>query len=128
MLIGVFVAGVRHVVCGGDALLWIITLGTFLVGLGWSGVNISAPGAVRGHHRSVGTRPRHRRERHLHRHSGHRHAAGGRVVVEQLGLHMLGFFGMALMGPALIFLLRLRERYPGSYEGPNQKEPSTAPG
>jgi predicted MFS family arabinose efflux permease len=46
----------------------------------------------------------------------------GGVVVEYLGLLALGIFGMALMVPALLFLLKLREPSPGVYEDPSAVE------
>ena len=128
MLIGVFVAACGTWFVVATPYYWIITLGTFLVGLGWSGVNISATALY------ADTTAPSARGRVIGANDTFTATAAiamplvGGVVVEQLGLHMLGFFGMALMAPALFFLLRLRERYPGSYEGPNQKEPSTAPG
>lgn len=128
MLLGVFVAAAGSWFVVATPYYWIITLGTFLVGLGWSCVNISAtalyadttPPAARG--RVIGANDTFTASA----------AIGmplvGGVVIETLGLHMLGFFGMALMAPALFFLLRLRERYPGTYEGPGRKEPSPVEG
>ena len=121
MLLGVFVAAAGTWFIVATPYYWIITMGTFLVGLGWSGVNISAtalyadttPPAARG--RVIGANDTFTASA----------AIGmpivGGVVIETMGLPMLGFFGMALMVPALFFLLRLRERYPGSYEGPRRK-------
>ena len=121
MLIGVFVAAAGTWFIVATPYYWIITMGTFLVGLGWSGVNISATAlyadttapAARG--RVIGANDTFTATA----------AIGmplvGGVVIETMGLHFLGFFGMALMVPALYFLLRLRERYPGSYEGPGDR-------
>ncbi len=128
MLLGVFVAAAGTWFIVATPYYWIITLGTFLVGLGWSGVNISAtalyadttPPAARG--RVIGANDTFTASA----------AIGmpivGGVVIETMGLPMLGFFGMALMVPALFFLLRLRERYPGSYEGPGRKPPAPVGG
>ncbi len=128
MLIGVFVAAAGTWFVVATPYYWIITLGTFLVGLGWSGVNISATAlyadttapAARG--RVIGANDTFTATA----------AIGmplvGGVVIETMGLHFLGFFGMALMVPALYFLLRLRERYPGTYEGPGDRARAAAEG
>ncbi|MCY4624457.1 MAG: MFS transporter [Chloroflexi bacterium] len=128
MLIGVFVAAAGTWFIVATPYYWIITMGTFLVGLGWSGVNISATAlyadttapAARG--RVIGANDTFTATA----------AIGmplvGGVVIETMGLHFLGFFGMALMVPALYFLLRLRERYPGTYEGPGDRARAAAEG
>ena len=45
----------------------------------------------------------------------------GGVRDRDMGCTSLGLFGMALMVPGPYFLLRLRERYPGTFEGPGEK-------
>ena len=121
MLLGIFIAagGTWFVVA--TPYYWIITLGTFLVGVGWSCVNISATALY------ADTTAPSARGRVIGANDTFTATAAigmplvGGVVVEQLGLRVLGFFGMALMAPALFFLLRLRERYPGTYEGPGER-------
>ena len=121
MLLGIFIAagGTWFVVA--TPFYWIITLGTFLVGVGWSCVNISATALY------ADTTAPSARGRVIGANDTFTATAAigmplvGGVVVEQLGLRVLGFFGMALMAPALFFLLRLRERYPGTYEGPGER-------
>ncbi len=121
MLVGVFVAAAGTWFIVATPYYWIITTGTFLVGLGWSGVNISATALY------ADTTPPSARGRVIGANDTFTASAAigmpivGGVVIETMGLPMLGFFGMALMVPALFFLLRLRERYPGSYESPSRK-------
>jgi len=94
----------------------IITTGTFLVGLGWSCVNIAATALY------ADTTSPDERGRVIGANDTFTAAAAismplvGGVVIEYLGLLALGIFGMALMVPALLFLLKLREPSPGMYE------------
>lgn len=126
MLMGVLVAVSGTWLVVATPYYWIITLGTFLVGLGWSGVNISATALY------ADTTPPTARGRVIGANDTFTASAAigmplvGGVVIETLGLSMLGFFGMALMAPALFFLLRLRERAPGTFEGPGVKQPASA--
>jgi MFS family permease len=100
----------------------IITTGTFLVGLGWSCVNIAATALY------ADTTSPDERGRVIGANDTFTAAAAismplvGGVVVEYLGLSALGMFGMALMVPALLFLLKLREPSPGVYEDPSAVE------
>jgi MFS family permease len=100
----------------------IITTGTFLVGLGWSCVNIAATALY------ADTTSPDERGRVIGANDTFTAAAAismplvGGVVVEYLGLLALGIFGMALMVPALLFLLKLREPSPGVYEDPSAVE------
>ena len=128
MLLGVLVAAVGTWLIVATPHYWVITFGTFLVGLGWSGGNISATAlyadttapAARG--RVIGANDTFTASASIGM------PIVGGVVIEMLGLRALGFFGMALMVPALYYLLRLRERYPGSYEGPRRRAPSPTEG
>ena len=100
----------------------IITTGTFLVGLGWSCVNIAATALY------ADTTSPDERGRVIGANDTFTAAAAismplvGGVVVEYLGLSALGIFGMALMVPALLLLLKLREPSPGVYEDPSAVE------
>ncbi|MDE2900388.1 MAG: MFS transporter [Chloroflexota bacterium] len=124
MLLGVLVAAMGTWLIVATPHYWIITFGTFLVGLGWSGGNISATALY------ADTTPPAARGRVIGANDTFTASASigmpivGGVVIQTLGLQALGFFGMALMVPALFYLLRLRERYPGSYEGPGRKQPA----
>ena len=126
MFWGVFIAAAGTWFIVATPYYWIVTLGTFLVGLGWSCVNISATALY------ADTTSPAARGRVIGANDTFTAAAAigmplvGGVVVEYLGLRMLGFFGMALMLPAIYFLLRLRERRPGTYEGPSEREPKPA--
>ena len=103
----------------------IITTGTFLVGLGWSCVNIAATALY------ADTTSPSERGRVIGANDTFTAAAAismplvGGVIVEYMGMPVLGIFGMALMVPALLFLLKLREPSPGVYEDPSEVE--TAP-
>jgi len=125
MLLGLVLAsaGSWLVVATPDYVL--ITTGTFLVGLGWSCVNIAATALY------ADTTSPDERGRVIGANDTFTAAAAismplvGGVVVEYLGMPVLGFLGMALMFPPLLFLLRLREPSPGVYEDPREAE--TAP-
>ena len=124
MLLGLVLASAGSWFVVATSVYAVITMGTFLVGLGWSCVNIAATALY-----ADTTHP----------------AERGRVIgandtftaaaaismplvggVEYLGLRVLGIFGMALMVPALLFLLRLREPSPGVYEDPSETQPASA--
>jgi MFS family permease len=104
----------------------IITTGTFLVGLGWSCVNIAATALY------ADTTSPAERGRVIGANDTFTAAAAismplvGGVVVEYLGFQVLGIFGMAIMIPALLFLLKLRETSPGVYEDPVEAEIASA--
>ena len=104
----------------------VITAGTFLVGIGWSCVNIAATALY------ADTTSPAERGRVIGANDTFTAAAAismpllGGVVVEYLGLPMLGVFGMALMVPAFFFLLRLRESSPGVYEDRSKAETEPA--
>ncbi|MBI4234311.1 MAG: MFS transporter [Chloroflexi bacterium] len=116
----VLLAGI--VTAGGAALLvpatsdyWVVTAGIFLVGLGWSCVNVAATALIadtsgpaeRG--RAIGTNDV----------FGGASAVVlplvGGIMAERLGLFSLGILGMALMVVPFILLIRLRESSPGNY-------------
>ncbi len=94
---------------------WIITLGLFLVGIGWSAANVSSTAILadtttpeeRG--RAIGTNDM----------FAGAFAIGtpllGGVIVEQLGLMAVGFIGAGLGLVPLLVFSRLRERSPGRY-------------
>lgn len=114
-LLGLAIGGTGSLLVGlGDAY-WVITAGTFLVGLGWSAAFLSAntmladvtPTDLRG--RATGT---------LEQWSS---AAGmvlpilGGLIVEYSSLHTLGFVGVAIMLLPVAALLGVREGGPGTY-------------
>lgn len=115
MLLGLAAALVGGLQVAFLADYWQVTLGTFLVGMGWSGVTVGAtaliadttPPALRG--RAVGT-------------NDALSAAGsavlpllGGAVVAALGLPALAVVSGTLMIAPTILLLRLHEPSPGKY-------------
>ena len=116
-LAGLAVGGFGALLVGLGDTYWVITAGTFLVGLGWSAAFLSAntmltdvtPTDLRG--RAVGT---------LEQWSA---TAGmtlpilGGFIVEYFSLHTLGFVGVAIMLIPIAMLLAIREDVPGNYEG-----------
>jgi MFS family permease len=97
---------------------WIVTLGTFLVGLGWSGANVSATALISD---KVDTKHRGRAIGVLDS-----FAAGAALtsavitgpVIEWLGLGAAGVMAAIFAGLPLVMLLRDRS---------NRKGPETAP-
>ena len=104
----------------------VITAGTFLVGLGWSCVNIAATALY-----ADTTNPA-ERGRVVGANDTFTAAAAvsmpliGGAIVEYLGFRVLGIFGMALMVPPVILLFRLREVYPGVYRYGSEVETDAA--
>ena len=104
----------------------VITTGTFLVGLGWSCVNIAATALY------ADTTSPDERGRVIGANDTFTAAAAismplvGGVIVEYMGMSVLGIFGMVLMVPALMFLLKLREPSPGVYEDPSEVKTASA--
>lgn len=115
MLAGVFIAGSGSVMIVITPLYGIITLGTFLVGLGWSCITVAAvaliadttEAGVRG--RAIGTN------------DTVTAAAAiilpliGGPIAEAFGLLWLGVFGASVMLVPLAYLFRLHEPSPGRY-------------
>ncbi len=126
MLLGLVLASAGSWFVVATSTYAVITTGTFLVGLGWSCVNIAATALY------ADTTSPSERGRVIGANDTFTAAAAismplvGGVVVEYLGMSVLGIFGMALMVPALVFLLRLRETSPGVYEDPVEAEIASA--
>ena len=116
MLLGLALASAGSWFTVATPVYIVITTGTFLVGLGWSCVNIAATALY-----ADTTHPG-ERGRVIGANDTFTAAAAismpivGGVVVEYLGYRVLGFFGMAIMVPALLFLLKLHEASPGVFE------------
>ena len=116
MLLGLGLASAGSWLVVATSAYVVITTGTFFVGLGWSCVNIAATALY------ADTTSPAERGRVIGANDTFTAAAAiamplvGGVVVEYLGLRMLGFFGMGLMAPPLFLLLRLRESHPGVYQ------------
>ena len=122
MLLGLVLASAGSWLVVATAVYPVITAGTFFVGLGWSCVNIAATALY------ADTTSPSERGRVIGANDTFTAAAAiamplvGGVIVENLGLRMLGFFGMGLMVPPLILLLRLRESLPGVYRDRSKAE------
>lgn len=116
MIAGVFIAAAGSIMIVITPSYWIITLGTFLVGLGWSCVTVAAVAliadttevGVRG--RAIGTN------------DTFTAAAAivlplvGGPIAEYFGLLWLGAFGASVMFVPLAYLFRLHEPSPGRYQ------------
>ena len=126
MLLGLVLASAGSWLVVATPSYTIITTGTFLVGLGWSCVNIAATALY------ADTTSPSERGQVIGANDTFTAAAAismplvGGVIVEYMGMPVLGIFGMALMAPALLFLLKLREPSPGVYENPSEAEIASA--
>ena len=125
MLLGLVLASAGSWLVVATPAYSVITAGTFFVGLGWSCVNIAATALY-----ADTTNPA-ERGRVIGANDTFTAAAAismplvGGVVVEYLGLPMLGIIGMSLMVPPLVLLLKLREPIPGVFEdGVSDEAPS----
>lgn len=115
-LAGLMVGGVGALLVGLGDTYWVITAGTFLVGLGWSGTFLSANTML-----ADVTAPEHRGKAmgQLEQFSS---GAGmvlpimGGFIVQYFSLHLLGFVGVAIMLIPVLGLLRIRETTAGEYE------------
>ena len=122
MLLGLVLASAGSWLVVATPAYAVITAGTFFVGLGWSCVNIAATALY-----ADTTLPA-ERGRVIGANDTFTAAAAicmpivGGVVVEYMGLPMLGFLGMSLMVPPLVLLLRLREPMPGVFEDGSGEE------
>jgi MFS family permease len=116
LLGGVVVAAVGTVLVAMTVDFWTITLGGFLVGLGWSAVNVASTAVL-----ADTSRPWERG-----RAIGTNDAFGGASGVAlslitgpmaaALGLPSTGVLGVVLIVPAVGMLLALREPRPGAYQ------------
>ncbi len=126
MILGLVLASAGSWFIVATSVYVVITTGTFLVGLGWSCVNIAATALY------ADTTSPAERGRVIGANDTFTAAAAismpivGGFIVEYLGFRMLGFFGMALMVPPILLLLRLRESYPGVYRNQSEVETKSA--
>ncbi len=115
IMAGLVVAGLGALLVGLGQGYWVITFGTFLVGLGWSGAFLSANTML------TDVTPPTRRGQAIGVLDLWSNAAGmslpilGGLIVEGFDLRMLGFFGAFLMLVPLYNLSRVREQQPGDY-------------
>lgn len=115
MAIGLLVAGLGAVLVASSSLYWVITLGTFLVGLGWCGAFNGATTMV------TDVTPPTERGRAVGVLDVWSNAAGAILpvlagfMVEGLGLWLVGVAGVLILLYPLWLLLRLEESKPGVY-------------
>jgi len=115
LLAGVVLCGAGAIIVPASASYWITTAGTFLVGLGWSCVNVAASALI------ADTTPAQERGRAVGTNDTFASAAAvlfplvGGLVVELGGLAAVGILGVALVIPPLILIVRLKEASPGVY-------------
>lgn len=114
LLLGVAIAGAGSALVPVSANYWVITTGTFLVGLGWSFVNVGATALI-----ADVVHPG-ERGRAIGANDTFSNATGivlplvMGVAIARLGLGMLGIVGAGMMVPALFLTVRLRESHPKS--------------
>lgn len=115
ILAGLAVAGLGALLVGVGQGYWVITAGTFLVGLGWSGAFLSANTML------TDVTPATRRGQAIGVLELWSNAAGmslpilGGLVVEGFDLRTLGFVGALLVLVPLYQVLRVQEPKPGDY-------------
>ncbi|WP_297860680.1 MFS transporter [Meiothermus sp.] len=115
ILAGLAVAGLGALLVGMGQGYWVITAGTFLVGLGWSGAFLSANTML------ADVTPATRRGQAIGVLELWSNAAGmslpilGGLVVEGFDLRTLGFVGALLVLVPLYQVLRVQEPKPGDY-------------
>ncbi|MBI3979607.1 MAG: MFS transporter [Chloroflexi bacterium] len=115
MLAGVVLAGAGTLLVPVTPDYWVVTAGIFLVGLGWSCVNVAASALL------VDTTAPAERGQAIGINDTFSATSAivlplvGGPVVEYLGFSFLAPFGVALMVVPFILLLRLRETSPGKY-------------
>lgn len=115
LLVGVIITAVGSVLVPASPDYWIITAGTFMVGVGWSCVNVAATTVIadmtgateRG--RAIGTNDT------FSNASAVVLPLIGGPMVELFGLQSIGVVGVLVMLVPFVMLLRLRELRPGNY-------------
>lgn len=115
LLAGAIIAGAGSIMVPASPEYWVITTGTFLVGLGWSAVYVAATALI------ADTTSPEQRGSAVGVNDTFSYipgivlplAAGPLVAVAGFGA--TGLLGMALMVPPILLLLRLREPSPGRY-------------
>ncbi|MFN3974249.1 MAG: MFS transporter [Dehalococcoidia bacterium] len=112
LLLGVVIAAAGSALVPISPNYWVITAGTFLVGLGWSFINVGATALI-----ADVVHPD-ERGRAIGANDTFSNATGiflpliMGVTVARLGLGALGMVGVGMMVPALLLTLRLRESHP----------------
>ena len=115
MLVGVIVTAVGSVLVPTSPDYWIVTAGTFLVGVGWSCVNVAATTVI------ADTTGAAERGRAIGTNDTFSNASAvvlpilGGPMVEWFGLQSIAVIGIAAMIAPFLLLLRLHEPRPGRY-------------
>jgi MFS family permease len=116
IFLGIFILGFSSLLSSQTKEYWTITLGLFLVGLGWSAVNVSVTalmgdttpsflmGRIIGFNQLVGGT------------SGLLIPILGGTIAQRYGFPAIGFASIALLLPILLLALRLQEISPGIYD------------
>lgn len=121
LLGGVLVAGVASVVVVSTSAYWLIVLGTFLVGVGWSGVNVGGTALL------ADTTRAGERGRVIGANDTFASLAQvslpllGGAMAEGFGLQSVGVAALVLSLVPALLLLRLKEPWPGSF--PQSRHP-----
>ncbi|GBD10694.1 Riboflavin transporter RfnT [bacterium HR23] len=118
LALGMVIAGVGSALVPLSPHYWVITTGTFLVGLGWSFVNVGATALIadvvhpgeRG--RAIGANDT------FSNAMGIVLPVAMGVAIASLGLGVLGLVGVVMMVPALLLTLRLRDSHSETLPAP----------
>lgn len=115
IMLGLVVAGFGALLVGLGGGYWIITLGTFLVGLGWSGAFLGSNTVV------ADVTPPTKRGQAIGVLELWSNTAGmtlpilGGLMVEGFDLRVLGYFGALLVLIPMFWMAQVREQRPGAY-------------
>ncbi len=115
IMAGLVVAGLGALLVGLGDGYWVITTGTFLVGLGWSGAFLGSNTMV------TDVTPPTKRGQAIGVLELWSNAAGmtlpilGGLIVEGFDLHVLGFFGALLVLIPIFVMAQVQEQRPGNY-------------
>lgn len=116
ILAGLAISAAGGLLVGMSVTYWTITLGTFLVGVGWSCGNVATTALL------ADTTTAAERGRAIGANDTFSSASGivlpllGSVIADRWGLPLIGVLSCALLLPPALMVLRLREPTPGTYE------------
>lgn len=125
LLAGLLIGAAGGILMPVTAIYWVITTGIFLVGLGWSCVNVASSALI------VDTTGPQERGRAIGANDTFSAASGvvlplvGGLVAQYVGLAAIGVLAVAITAPPVFLVLRLREPSPGRYE---EKQATAAAG
>ncbi|MBI2853349.1 MAG: MFS transporter [Chloroflexi bacterium] len=115
LLAGVVIAGTGSMLVPSSTSYWVITTGTFLVGLGWSAGYVAATALI------ADTSSPEERGRAVGSNDTVSYLPGiilplvAGPMVAGIGFRSVGILGLCLMVPPFLLLMRLREPSPGKY-------------